>query len=173
MTECFGDTSHFLLFGFSGEIAHLAAFFIMGASTIIDALQTMLSAASAFGSDHVSKGDYNVLESTSGSCVVLEWSGLELVDDTFGSLTRHNWTITARMFAKDLGHAQATATRTLTCIDTLASVLKDDFTLLGTVERVTGIRSERELVPEGTIEVGGAFWFEMPVEIDVWEWPDG
>ncbi len=145
----------------------------MSASTIADNLVTMLSAASAFGTGGVAK-DYSVMESTSGSCAVVEFLALDNTEDTFGNqLSQANWTFSIKGYSKDLGQPQATLNRVLSIVDIVHGTLKADRTLLGSVEQVTSIRAQRELPPAGAVEAGGSTWLEILFEIDCYTFPDG
>ena len=145
----------------------------MSASTIIDATITMLQATSAFGSTGAGK-DYGILESTSGSCCIVQFKSLNNMEQTFGnSLSQTNWTFALSAYSKDLGDPRETLTRVTRITDIIMSTIRGDRTLQGTVQQVTAIRGERELPPGGAVANSGGTWLEVPFEIDCYEWPDG
>lgn len=145
----------------------------MSASAICDALATMLSAASAFGSGNADS-HYGILESSSGSAVVIQWASLTSRVDQFGRASHERmWTIALDMFNKDTGDPIAVGNRNKACIDTLVTCLEGDDTIQGTGEWTGIIRANRPLPPEGIFEAGGANWFRIDTQIDVVEWPNG
>ena len=145
----------------------------MSASAIGDALVSILGAASAFGPGSVAT-HYGVLESSSGSAVVIQWTGIESHKDQFGQATNErNWIMTLDMFAKDLGDPIALSNKLSSCIDILLTTMESNNTINATAEWTGAIRANRPMPPEGIFEAGGATWFRMPVEIDVREWPNG
>ncbi len=145
----------------------------MSASGICDALVSILGAASAFGTGCTST-HYGILESSSGSAVVVQWTGIQSHKDQFGLATNERqWVITLDMFAKDLGDPIALSNKVQGCIDILLTTMESNDTINATAEWTGAIRATRPLPPEGIYEAGGANWFRMPVEIDVTEWPNG
>ena len=133
---------------------------------------SQLGAASAFGGD--AGTHYGILESSSGSAVVIQWVALASRKDQFGLATNERtWTIALDMFNKDTGDPIAVGNRNKACIDTLISCIESDDTIQGTGEWTGAIRATRPLPPEGIFEAGGANWFRMTTEIDVVEWPNG
>ena len=134
----------------------------------------MLQASSAFGPGGAAT-HYGILESGGASAAVVQWTALRSMPSVFGDPTNkeRTWTMTADLFNKDTGDPIAVGDRNKTCIDTLISVIESDDTLQGTVTRVTALRANRELPPDGIFTAGGAAWFRMPVEIDCVEWPSG
>jgi hypothetical protein len=144
----------------------------MSASTIIDSLCEMLNAASAFGGNAAKH--FGVLESSSGSCCVIQYMSINDTEETFGThLTGANWTFSVKGYSKDLGNPEQTLDRVIGITDTFLAVIRADRTLQGTVNRINQIRGSRELPPNGAVEAGGATWLEVPFEIDCLEWPDG
>ena len=145
----------------------------MSASAIIDSVIEMVGAASFMGPDNVAR-DYRVIESVSGSAMVVEILGLEQFEQTFGTaLHQDDWTLSVRMFSKDTGDPAAIGARTACMVDMLAATVRADPTLQGTVERTARLVVERELPPDGFVVAGGATWQEAIGRMEVEEWPDG
>lgn len=137
----------------------------------------MLQAASAFGPGGVGK-DYGVLESTSGSCCVVQYLAVDEIEATFPDTDGQqnvdtSWTLSVIGYSKDLGNPNQTLIRVTSIVDIITGTIRADRTLQGTCERVTAIRGQRELPPAGAIEAGGAVWLEVPFEIDALEYPLG
>jgi len=144
----------------------------LSASAICDGLTTLLGAASAFGAD--CNSHYGVLESSSGSAVVIQWIGLASLKDQFGRVTdERTWTMALDIFNKDTGDPVAVGNRNKACIDTVVACLESNDTIQGTCEWTRTIRASRPLPPDGIFEAGGATWFRITAEIDVVEWPNG
>ena len=113
----------------------------MSASAIADALITMYSAASAFGTD--CGKTYKVLETSSGSSCVVSWTGLEARKVTMSGGTEqdYKWTFSLEVFVKDSGAPTADLGRNIEVADAVISPVFADQTLLGTVDefvRLTG-----------------------------------
>ena len=142
----------------------------MSASAIADALVTMYSAASAFGSRSVGK-DYAVLEAATASGLVIGWQNVTQSPQAYGSprSTERLWTFALEAFAKDTG--ANVNPRTLAVVDTVLNVIKADDTLQGTVTEVISIVGARS--PGEAFTVGGATWLRMNFELQAREWPDG
>ena len=142
----------------------------MSGSAIADAIITMLSAASAMGASAVSK-DYKVLETTAGSCCVVNWLGMNEKMSAFGNPTAKEivWTHIIHGFVKDEGDANAALQKVIGFPDTVVTTLRSDDTLQGTVEEVLAIRGKRD--PELAIRAGGATWLPVFFEVDSLEWP--
>ena len=137
----------------------------MSASAMLDALVTLLSAASAFGSDMVTKATYDVLERASGSCAVLNVTGIHSRPDSFGnsrSRTR-DWTFQIDAFAKDTGDPDALRSRLISIFDIVTGTLESDDTLQGTAE-VTG-DIDGNFSTATALEVGGALW--LPAQFTI------
>ncbi len=145
----------------------------MGASAICNSLVSILGAASAFGPGCVAT-HYGVLESSSGSAVVVQWTGIQSHKDQFGQATNERqWIMTLDMFAKDLGDPIALSDKLQACVDILLTTMESNDTINATAEWTGAIRANRPMPPEGIFEAGGATWFRMPVELDITEWPNG
>jgi len=142
----------------------------MSGSAIADAIITMLSATSSIGTDAVSK-DYKVLETTSGSCCVVNWLGMNERMIAFGNPADKEviWTHIIQGFAKDEGDATEVFKRLLDFPDKIVTTLRADDTLQGTVEEVRAIRGKRD--PELAVQAGGAVWLPVFFEVDSLEWP--
>ena len=136
----------------------------MSGSAIADGLITMLSAASAFGSDAVAK-DFSVLERSSGSCCVVSWRRFVSVPAAFGDPTAKDrqWTHTIMGFVKDLGDAKSTLGRVMKFGDVVLGVIEANDSLQGTVNSVDRVEGGRDL--NAAVRVGGANW--IPIFIDV------
>ena len=135
------------------------------ASGVCDALVTMLSAASVFGSGGAA-WTYDILESHTGSAAaVISFLSLDRRPVAYGNPTdkEGRWLFSVNLFIKDAGNAKTTLTRVSAAIDAVISCVDADDTLLSTVELVTGLRATRK--PDEYIEAGGATW--LPVEMQV------
>ncbi len=135
----------------------------MSASTIADALVTMLSAASSFGTSAVAK-DYSVMDSCSASCCIVTWRGMTSKQSTFGPNWERTWTHTLHGFVKDTGDQQALLGRTISFIDNVRAVVEGDPTLQGTVDNVTDITGRRDVSAAVRSKAGLVF---LPIMIDV------
>ena len=144
----------------------------MSASAITDAFITQLGAASAFGADV--SDVYRVLETTSGSCCVVNWSSVESELDAFGSggTKSHTYVFSVESFIKIKEQPSTAAPRVGATLDTVLSCLYNDMTIQGTVEQINNITSSRQLPPEGLLEVGGHLWHRMITEVEVEEFSD-
>jgi hypothetical protein len=137
----------------------------MSASAIADALVTMLSAASVFGSGAVSKSSYKVLETVAASCAVVSPLRCETVPVTFGSPRERerNWTFRIQGFRKDTGDADAVLNGVYAIIDGVIDCVESDDTVQGTALATGDFVIEH--TPGEALTVGGAAW--VPVWIDV------
>lgn len=148
----------------------------MSASAITDAVLTMIRASSFLGTAGAGK-DYGVLETSSGSCAVVETQGLEQAEQVFADrLHQADWSISVRLYSKMTGDPTGDTgmpKRTACMLDLLAGTIRADPELQGTVNRVTRLAIERELPPEGFVIAGGQTWQETQAILEVEEWPDG
>lgn len=144
----------------------------MSASAILDAVKNQLAGSAFFGAKNVGL-DYGVLEAVDGSAVVVEVSGLDWIEQTFGGVSQATWTISIRGFSKDTGDPARIMARSNSIMDTASSCIRSDPTFSSAVNRTSRLRMSRPLPPGGFIVAGGATWQEVPMEIDVEEWPDG
>ena len=136
----------------------------MSASAIADGLVTLLSAASVFGAGNVSKNSYQVLETSTGSCVVVQWTRLTSRAMTFGNLRHRVWNFQLRCFIRDTGDAGAVLNRVWTATDGILACLESDDTIQGTAKEIDDISGTRD--PEGAfVTPGGGTW--LPVEFNV------
>lgn len=135
----------------------------MSASTIADALVTMLSAASSFGTTAVSK-DYGVMDTCSGSCCVVTWRGLTSVQATFGPNWDRTWVHTIHGFVKDTNDQQALMGRAISFIDNVRDVIESDPTLQGTVNNVQNITARRDVGAAVRSNAGMTF---LPIMVDI------
>jgi hypothetical protein len=143
----------------------VAAFLLeqnLSASAIADALVTMFQAASAFGPAGAGK-DYSVMETGSGSAVVISWQGIAHAPQTFGdpTLKENIWQFALQAYVKDTG--SNVNPRTLTLADIVISTIQNDDTLLGTVDQVIGLTGSR--APGEAYSVGGNTWLESRFEL--------
>lgn len=130
----------------------------MSGSAIADALVTMLGAASAFGSEAVSKDDYACLERASGSAVMVQPEGFSNIVLTFGAPTKKHvtWQIGLEVYVKDTGDPAKVLNRLWSVQDVIKGVIDSDDTALGTAKKVVLDRGTR---PRDTYtEAGGATW---------------
>ena len=129
----------------------------MSASAITDALITMYGAASAFGSD--CGRTYKVMETTSGSCMVVSWTGLNDSHVTFGGgAATEIWTFGLEVFVKDSGGPTADMGRSVQVADTVLGVVRADRTIQGTTDHFVSLTGDRNLPPENFVEAGGHIW---------------
>jgi hypothetical protein len=143
----------------------------MSASAIADALVTMLSATSAFGSGAVSKSSYKVLETSSASCAVVSPLSMTSIPTTFGSPRDRErlWTFRVQGFRKDTGDPDAVLSGVYAIIDAIVDCVEGDDTVQGTGE-ATG-EFEMEHTPGEALIVGGAAWVPVFVDVGIKEWP--
>jgi hypothetical protein len=143
----------------------------MSASSIADGLVTMLSAASVFGTGMVSKNSYQVLESSSGSCAVVQWTGLTSQRTTYGGAganRNRTWNFQIRCFIRDTGQAPEMINHVWTATDLVLSTLESDETILGTADELGDINGSRD--PETVFTVGGATWLPFTITAQILEW---
>jgi len=139
------------------------------ASSIADGLQTLLSAASVFGTGMVGKAEYRVLEQSSGSCAVIEFADVESRPTSFGNPRgrEREWTYNIKCYLKDTGDPISVGAKSLTLTDTILLALESDDTIQGTVDAINRIHVSREL--ETALEVGGFAWLPFDIAIDLVE----
>ena len=139
----------------------------MSASAMLDALVTVLSAASCFGASMVGKSTYDVLDRASGSCAVVSPGSYKSVVDTMGLSTTDQLDISLEMWVKDNGDVSTFHARVVRMIDTTASTLRSNLHLLGTGEIYefnASYQSGRAL------EHGGNIWVPFPATITTKEY---
>ena len=135
------------------------------ASGVCDALVTMLSAASVFGSGGAGWA-YDILESHTGSAAaVVSFLSLDRRPVAYGNPTdkEGRWIFSVNLYIKDTGDTATSLKRIAASVDAVISCIDADDTLQGTVELVTGLRATRK--PTEYNEAGGAAW--LPVEMQV------
>ncbi len=132
-------------------------------SAIADGLVTMLSAASVFGPNMVTKDTYDVLERASGSCAVVSFFSVESEVVAFQNDRERSWTMLVSMYLKDTNDVEALGRRVYTAVDTVITCLDADDTIQGTVSRTDSITMNK--VPERAVEAGGFIW--LPVELRI------
>ena len=136
------------------------------ASAIADGLVTMFSAASLFGAGNVSKNSYQVLETSAGSCMVVQWVRYNSTPMTFGTpmAARKIWSFSLKCYVRDTGDPGATVNRVWRATDNVVACLAADDTILGLVDEIGAITATRD--PELGYTVGGATWlpFEFTIE---------
>ena len=134
----------------------------MSASAITDGIVTMLSAASVFGSTGVSKNSFQVMESTSGSCCIVQVPGLQSGATTFGTNygNMRLWDFILYTYVRDTGDAPAAMNRMLTMIDTVVACIEADQSLQGTCFELRNISMRRD--PQRAESYAGATW--LPAE---------
>jgi hypothetical protein len=144
----------------------------VSASAITDGFITQLGAASAFGVDV--SDTYRVLETTSGSCCVVNWTGATPALGAFGGggTLNYVYVFSIESFIKVKEQPSANAPRVSATLDTVLTCLYNNMTIQGTVEDITKIESKRELPPEGLLEVGGHLWHRMVTEVTVLDFND-
>lgn len=104
---------------------------MISSSAVWDALVSIFSAPSLFGPGMVSKGTYDVLERSSGSCMVIDDLGIQSDVDAFG--TREHWDkFQLEAYVKDLNDAAAVKARVVRAMDLIVATLEDNPTVNGT-----------------------------------------
>ena len=134
----------------------------MSASAQIDAVVTILSAASCFGPNMVAKSTYDVLDRASGSCAVISPGNYKFNVDTFGRNTTDQLRLSLEMYVKDTGDPSTFHARVVRTIDTTASALRAALDLLGTGEIYEFDASYQS---GKAIENGGNIWVPFPATI--------
>jgi len=143
----------------------------MSASAIADGLVTMLSAASVFGPGMVSKNSYQILETTSGSCAVVQWSGLTSRRTSMGGAGANRnrwWNFQIRCFIRDTNQPTAVMNRVWSATDLVLSTLESDESINGTAEELEEVIGIRD--PETAFTVGGATWLPFTMTARILEW---
>ena len=140
-------------------------------SAIADALVTMFSAASMFGSGNVAKNSYKILETSTGSCLTVQWTRFTSTPMTFGvpMSGRETWSFSLKCWVRDTGNPFAAVDRVWQATNNIVACLAADDTLLGTVDFVSGINAARD--PEMSISVGGATWLPFEFTLDAVQLP--
>ena len=140
----------------------------MSASSIGDALITMFGAASAFGSD--CGYTYKPLESSSGSCLVVGFSGFEHIKSTMGGGANDvTYTFSLEMFIKEKAAPTSDLKRISQAADTIIQMIETDPTIQDTVQHYTGLAGTRD---EGLVETSNHLWWRVPFELTVEVWAD-
>jgi len=139
----------------------------MSASAIADGLVTMLSAASVFGSGNVAKNSYQILETSTGSCAVVQWTRLISNPMTFGDprSRQRTWNFQIRCFVRDTGDPNAVLNRVWSATDGIIACLESDDTIQNTAQSLNSISGTRD--PESAFTVGGATWLPFDIGIEV------
>ena len=143
----------------------------MSASAIADGLVTMLSAASVFGPGMVSKNSYQILETASGSCAVVQWTGLASHRTSMGGAGANRnrlWDFQIRCFIRDTGQPTAVMNRVWSATDLVLSTLESDESINGTAEELEDVTGTRD--PETVFTVGGATWLPFTMTARILEW---
>jgi hypothetical protein len=142
----------------------------MSASAIADGFVTMLSATSVMGAGMVSKNSYQVLETSTGSCAVVQWTNMRSGPSVFGAnyQSRRMWTFLIYAFIRDTGQAEAVRNRLWTATDTILTAVENDPTVQGTAFAVRGVTGNYQ--PEQFVQAGGATWLPASFSVDVEEW---
>jgi hypothetical protein len=135
----------------------------MSASAQVDALVTMLSAASVFGASMVEVETYSILNFASGSCAVISTIGLEDEPTEFDNGYTRWWTHQIDCFSKDQGDPYATKARNLKMLDTVVSCLEADRTLLGTSDATGRITATHN--PNYALVIDGLYWSNPRITI--------
>lgn len=138
---------------------------------IKDALIDILSESDAFGADGVST-NYDVLESPSGSAVVLSWTNLSSKQAGFTTgNTERLWTFSAEIYLKDEGNPVELLDKPFGAIDVIVNKLELNPTLNDTADSVAAIRAfHRPSKFREVVDVGGFVWLLFNIELDVLEW---
>lgn len=137
------------------------------ASALKDALITNLSAASVFGAGQVAI-TYDVMESTSGCCCIVNWQELQSESMTFGNNRREIWTFLLEAKVKDLGDPFQLTANTFAVIDKIVATFKTDDRLQGEAQGIGRLAANR--VPGEAETIGGATWLPVDVLVEVLTW---
>lgn len=124
----------------------------MSGSAMLDGLKTLYSAASLFGTGMVSIETFDVLETCSGSCLVLSEVGMASEDSAWGTRD-HVRRFRLDVFLKATGDPFAYRKRKLTATDLVIAAIEDDPTIQGTAESIG--RLEMNFEPNMGIKIGG------------------
>ena len=139
----------------------------MNPFSVVNALVTNLSAASAVGSGRVGK-DYSIIETSQYPVSVVGWLHTRSLPATFGGGGRDKyWTFVVETFIKDTGSSSAIMDYFLTMSNSIMDSIENDPTLQGTVDQINEIRASRELGE--AFLTGGATLYPFVVELDVYE----
>ncbi len=136
-------------------------------SAIADALITMLSAASVFGTNMVTKNDYSVLEKAAGSCATITWTNLKSVAVAFGNDRERSLTMRVDVFVRDTSNPIEVLNNVYTAGDVAVTCLEADDTLQGTVNMVDAIQATRN--PDRFVQAGGVTWLPVEILVEVTE----
>lgn len=140
-------------------------------SAIADALVTMFSAASLFGPGNVAKNSYKILETSTGSCLTVQWVRYNSTPLTFGTPMsgRKTWSFSLKCWVRDTGNPTAAVERVWKATDNIVSCLAADDTLQDTVDLIGSINAFRD--PELAITIGGATWLPFEFTFDAIQFP--
>jgi hypothetical protein len=140
---------------------------LTSSSMIADALITMFSAASQFGTGNVSKNSYQVLETSTGSCMMVQWTSYADKPSTMGTFgqtsKQRTWNMNLKCYIRDTGDPVAVLNRVWTATDNILACLNADETLQGTVDEVTQVEGSHD--PETAFTVGGATWLTIDFNV--------
>ena len=137
------------------------------ASAIADALVTMLSAASVFGSGNVNKNSYKVLETAACSAAVISLNSVRSVAVAFGNDRERTWSMGINAYIKDTGDPSDALNRVFNIADKVVACLDADDTILGTIDKVTNIsitRNENKFT-----QAGGSVWLPVDIVVELTE----
>ena len=108
-----------------------------------------------------------MLETSTGSCAVVQWIRLVSMPSSFGMPRdrQRTWNFQIRCFVRDTGDPNAVLNRVWSATDGILACLDSDDTIQGTADAINSISGARD--PESAFTVGGATWlpFDMTAEI--------
>jgi len=140
----------------------------MSASAIADGLVTMFSAASLFGASMVSKDSFQILESSSGSCLMVGWTGLTDTAMNFGNGKERHWTFNLHCYIRDTGNAVGVMDKVWTATDLIIACLDSDDTIQGTAQGIDSISGHND--PEHAYQLpSGALWKDFNFQVSIME----
>jgi hypothetical protein len=133
----------------------------MSASAICDGVIINLSAASVFGASMVQMTTYDVLNTASGSCAIVNPLGLVSEPDRFGSprARADEWKFGVDIYVRHNNNPTTTKTNIIKAVDGVRKSLGSDDTLQDTCLQTTAITMRYE--PTRSIVVSGIAWQEI------------
>lgn len=131
----------------------------MSASAMVDALIYLYSAASLFGANNVGKEVYDVLEKSSGSCLVVSVVGLKSDNQAGFGGRQHWWQYQLDAFIKDTGDPFAFKNRSLLTVDNVVKGIESDFTIQGTAVMIGDLQMARE-TDRAIVTTGGLTYYQ-------------
>lgn len=136
-------------------------------SALVDAVETVLTAASEFAANEVSINDYNVLTTAPGGCaLIVRFRGFDTEPLTYG-LPRGKSVVTLidiEGYVRDTGDTISMLNNIIGLSDNIFNVLHQDETLSGSAKKTLPVRGR---VPAGVAveDLGGFQWLPVLVSL--------